>query len=314
MAGEDEKYAAFLRLAAMLNKSFGVTPLLYGSLGLNRRLGLKLGADDIDILVPGRLLREDWDALLRTMGAEGYVLFDGREHEFAKDGLKAAFAEMDSLPAFAGVDPAGIPVVSDGGAEYLLLTLSDYHRVYTASSKDGYRAQVRGKKDTEKLRVIREVLWSMGARFLPVEDMTDGEIILRLKETRPANPAEEFVPSYVFVICFSDGTVLGRCDLRIGHNKSTACAGNIGYTVYEAYRGRHYAAKACALLFDLARRHGMDYLYITCDPENAASAKTCEIAGGEFMWEIDVPEDTDMYRRGRRRVKVYWFDLKGRRR
>ncbi|MBQ1404088.1 MAG: hypothetical protein IIY85_02240, partial [Lachnospiraceae bacterium] len=39
----------------------------------------------------------------------------------------------------------------------------------------------------------------------------------------------------------------------------------------EPFRGNHYAEKACRLLFELARRHEMDYLIISCQPTNLPS-------------------------------------------
>ena len=51
--------------------------------------------------------------------------------------------------------------------------------------------------------------------------------------------------------------------------------GNIGYGINAEHRGNNYAGKACKLLFKLAKKHSLDYLYITCDPTNIASAKTC---------------------------------------
>ena len=53
----------------------------------------------------------------------------------------------------------------------------------------------------------------------------------------------------------------------------------------------------------------MDHLIITCVPENAASAKTCERAGGKYIETADIPEDNEMYAEGKRRVRIYWFDL-----
>ena len=98
-----------------------------------------------------------------------------------------------------------------------------------------------------------------------------------------------------FKICLPDGTQAGVCDLRIGHNEGVYYGGNIGYGVGEPHRGRHYAGKACLLLFQLAKKHGMDYLYITCNPENTASRKTCEYAGGVLEGVVDSREYYGLY-------------------
>jgi tagatose 1,6-diphosphate aldolase len=59
------------------------------------------------------------------------------------------------------------------------------------------------------------------------------------------------------------------------------------------------------LLLPLARRHGLEILWITCDPDNIASRRTCELAGLELVEIVDVPEHMDMYQRGERRKCRY---------
>ena len=146
-------------------------------------------------------------------------------------------------------------------------------------------------------------------QFFDTDTLRDQELFLELDHTSEARPEEQWLPAYVFRICLSDGTKIGHCDLRIGHNERTYIGGNIGYGIDEAFRGHHYAAKACRLLFRLARRHGMDHVIITCDPDNTASARTCEMAGGRYVETARIPEDHDMYARGLREVLVYRFDL-----
>ena len=145
--------------------------------------------------------------------------------------------------------------------------------------------------------------------FLDTSDLKDGEVYLCLDRTCDAQPEKRWLPAYYFDICLPDGTKIGYCDLRIGHNDKTYIGGNIGYGIDALYRGHHYAAKACALLFRQARKHQMEYLIITCDPANAASSRTCELAGGRYIETADIPEDNEMYAEGKRRVMIYRFDL-----
>lgn len=146
-------------------------------------------------------------------------------------------------------------------------------------------------------------------RFFDTEVLTDGEILLMLDRTVPANPAEEWLPSYHFTICDRKGHKAGQCDLRIGHNRRIYYGGNIGYRVEEPYRGNHYAGKACRLLFRLAKRHGMDCLVITCNPDNHASRKTCEYAGGILREIVALPQDNDMRLDGETHKCIYEFVL-----
>ena len=152
------KYSEFLRVALVLNRRLQITPLLFGSLGLERRLNTSLSANDIDVLIPERLIKDDWETLLKLMEAEGYVLVNPEEHEFDRHGIHIAFAGIEDLKPFAGIDISGIPVISENGASFYLLELSDYLKVYTASSKDGYRKNVKNKQDQNKIEIIKQAL------------------------------------------------------------------------------------------------------------------------------------------------------------
>lgn len=145
--------------------------------------------------------------------------------------------------------------------------------------------------------------------FYGTEDLKDEEICLKLERTCEAQPEKRWVPAYYFDICLLSGEKIGECNFRVGHNDKTYLGGNIGYGIDEPFRGHRYAAKACALLFRQARKHGMDHLFISCAPENIASARTCELAGGHLLEVADVPQDSDLYEEGLRKVKIYRFEL-----
>ncbi len=146
-------------------------------------------------------------------------------------------------------------------------------------------------------------------KFFPADDLRTSEIHLRLDRTCDAQPEKDWVPAYYFSICLPDGAKIGQCDLRIGHNDRLYIGGNIGYGIDEPYRGHHYAAKACELLLKQAQRHDLKYVIITCDPDNVASSRTCQLAGGQYLETAAVPEWHNMYDEGKRQVMVYRFDL-----
>ena len=145
--------------------------------------------------------------------------------------------------------------------------------------------------------------------FLDTAFLKTDEIFLRLDKTSEGNPARNWVPAYYFTIMNHSGEELGACDLRIGHNEMTYFGGNIGYRVHEQHRGHHYSAKACLLLFELARRHGMSYLIITCNPDNIASYKTCEAVGCTLAEIAELPADSDMRALGETHKRIYRIDL-----
>ena len=130
--------------------------------------------------------------------------------------------------------------------------------------------------------------------FFDTADLKGFGVSLRLKRTFHGDTERGWVPAYYFDIIDENGEAVGECDLRIGHSEGLFYGGNIGYAVHEGSRGRHYAEKACRLLFLLARRHGLGYLYITCQPDNIASRRTCERLGGEFLGIKELPADNDM--------------------
>lgn len=152
------KKKEFLCVAESLNKKLDIVPLLFGSLGLEQRLHIDLNADDIDILIPKVFLNEKWNSIVAVMNDSGYVLYDMHEHAFEKSGLSLAFASIESLTPFAGIDVTKIPLIDEEGVCYYLLDLQDYLKVYTASSKDGYRKNIRNKKDEEKIKLINKAL------------------------------------------------------------------------------------------------------------------------------------------------------------
>lgn len=146
--------------------------------------------------------------------------------------------------------------------------------------------------------------------FYDCLDLKDNDIILKLVKTVDAIPEKKWVPAYYFDVYLFDGTKVGSCDLRVGHNENTYIGGNIGYKIGEPYRGHRYAAKAVILLLKLAKKHDLKFVYVTCSPTNIASSKTCEIAGGKLIEKTKVPEDNDLYKeQGLTEVLVYKFEL-----
>lgn len=145
--------------------------------------------------------------------------------------------------------------------------------------------------------------------FIDTGFLKNDEIQLKLEKTVEGNVEKDWVPAYHFAICNKEGTKMGVCDLRIGHNDKLYYGGNIGYRIEEEYRGNHYAGKACLLLFELARIHNLEYVIITCNPDNVASRKTCEYVGGELLEVVELPMDSDMRERGETQKCIFKFNI-----
>jgi len=144
--------------------------------------------------------------------------------------------------------------------------------------------------------------------FYDTTELATDEIYLKLLSTNLGNRRDSIPPSYNFIIKKKeDMSEIGQCTFRVGHSKHNDYSGNIGYTIYERYRGNNYAQKTCSLLFKLAANHSMKYLYICCSPENNASVCICKRLGGEFLGEYDIPSWHPLYDYDKKKVLRYIF-------
>lgn len=148
------KFNLFLENARLLSDNLGIVTLLYGSLGLEYLTGDALGSDDVDILVPRVFITERWHEFKSFLEAQGYALTDEHEHTFVRDGVAYSYADIEDLESFAGIHAEDIEMREVDGVHFLLLSLGQYLDVYKQSSKDGYRVDIRQKKDADKIRFI----------------------------------------------------------------------------------------------------------------------------------------------------------------
>lgn len=152
------KFNLFLENAPLLSDKFDIVPLLYGSLGLEYLTGDILGVDDIDILLPRVFITDRWQEFKVVLEEQGYVLVDEHEHTFVRDGVAYSYADIEDLESFAGINTEDIELHEADGVRFLLLSLEQYLAVYQKSSKDGYRVNVRQKKDADKIKFIESKL------------------------------------------------------------------------------------------------------------------------------------------------------------
>ena len=178
---------------------------------------------------------------------------------------------------------------------HLLQLLEDHH-----ISLQSY-ASMQAFVEAQQINLPNDI------EFHDTSHLCDGEIRLQLESQAANNPSKGFAPAYFFhIVRESDGQIIGRCDLRIGYNANIEIGGNIGYTVFEPYRGHHVAAKACRLLLTLAKSHGLTRLLITLRPNNEPSRRTCLALGATLRREIVLPPDHELARTSR---TVLQFEL-----
>jgi predicted acetyltransferase len=139
-------------------------------------------------------------------------------------------------------------------------------------------------------------------QFIDPGSLRDCELAAALLGCHPANPEKGWVPSYEFELRL-DGIeeCVGKVNLRVGTTRSLEMyAGHLAYAVDPKWRGRHYAERGARLVLPLAKQHGLSTIWITCNPDNWPSRRTCERLGAELVEIVPLPRDNDMYIRGER--------------
>lgn len=131
---------------------------------------------------------------------------------------------------------------------------------------------------------------------------------------QPADPMLGTVASYHFWMQVQTGrdtpAVAGSVALRIAEGPEIEMYyGHTGYHVYPPYRGHRYAERAVRLLLPLARAHGLAVLWITANPDNYASRRTCERLGATFVDVVPVPRKHVLYKRGDHHKCRYRIEL-----
>ncbi len=156
----------------------------------------------------------------------------------------------------------------------------------------------------ETLEELRQVT------FFPVGLLRDDDLSLTLAGTEPLDERADRVPTYRFDMRLRGvACAVGSISLRVANTDHIVnYLGHIGYHVEPAYRGRHLAARSCRLLLPLARQHGLNPLWITCNPDNWASRRTCELAGAYLVEIVDVPPNNPIHIGGEPRKCRYRLD------
>lgn len=150
--------------------------------------------------------------------------------------------------------------------------------------------------------------------FIDPGRLVDGDLSLTLLRTYTHRCADDVVPGgHEFLMWdLTDlSTPAGGIRLRVGNDAESLrlYCGHIGYDVRPEKRGRHFAERSVRLLVPLAHHHGVQELWITCNPENLASRRTCERLGMELIEVVRVPEHMEMFKCGDREKCRYGLML-----
>ena len=154
----EEKFKVFLEVAGALNKSFDITPVLYGSLGLYRVIQASSVVNDVDVLVPHKFVNDEWEKLVDFMKGLGFRLKDEHEHEFEREREFVAFAAGLDLVEMIGIQPGELKISDIDGVRFKELSPEQYLKLYQFMLRDNYRQEKRGTADQEKIALINKYL------------------------------------------------------------------------------------------------------------------------------------------------------------
>lgn len=132
--------------------------------------------------------------------------------------------------------------------------------------------------------------------------LTDGEIELKISGKYFGD--EKLLPFYYYDI-FYNNRFVGRISMRIGSNSDSYYNGNIGYEIEENFRGNNFAFKACKLVLQIAKAHGMNEVILTCDENNIPSYKTIEKLNADLIEIAKPPETYFAYRENMKKQRIY---------
>lgn len=158
----------------------------------------------------------------------------------------------------------------------------------------------------------------MTLREAPSQSRVTRQSLLDFLSAAPAghfrgDAKHAYTPSYHFWMRLNDDAsvrIAGSIALRIGDTSDIVqYIGHVGYNVYPPARGHHLAERACRLILPLARRHGMKTMWITCNPDNIPSRRTCERLGAVLVEIVPVPRNHELYPRGDHEKCRYRLDL-----
>lgn len=142
------------------------------------------------------------------------------------------------------------------------------------------------------------------------DKLIDHELELVLVKTTPANPMKGYVPQYEFEMRqFGKTLKIGSIRLRIGSVAKLRYSGHIGYVVDKQFRGHRYAARSSQLILPIASAHGLKAVWLTVDPQNIPSQKTCEIIGAKYVETVRIPKNHEMYAQGARYRRRYRLNI-----
>lgn len=146
-------------------------------------------------------------------------------------------------------------------------------------------------------------------KFLDPGPLKDQELELVLVETKQGDGTIYNATYYLFDMMVG-GQRAGYIRLRVDDTWFIQTyQGHIGYAVEPEFRGHHYSERACRLILPLAKTHGLNTIWITCNPDNIASRRNIERLGATLVEVVKAPINSEYYKIGIRAKCRFRLDI-----
>ena len=112
------------------------------------------------------------------------------------------------------------------------------------------------------------------------------------------------VPSYTyFLVRENDNKIVGMIDLRLGLNEYLReFGGHIGYSIRPTERKKGYNKINLYLILQVAKKHGLEKVLITCANYNQGSRRSILALDGKFEKNTFDESDNET-------MELYWIDV-----
>jgi tagatose 1,6-diphosphate aldolase len=137
---------------------------------------------------------------------------------------------------------------------------------------------------------ITETNW----QHMPDGNLIDEDLRLVLVKQGMASEPDSTITVYKYKMKnVHSGAEMGEINLRAGYTENIKLyRGNIGFAVFEPFRGHHLSGRSCLLLKPFIRSLGLEIIWLTCNIDNVASQKNLALTGARYLDTIRVPDDS----------------------
>ncbi len=128
--------------------------------------------------------------------------------------------------------------------------------------------------------------------MIKIIDKLEGKKIdLVLDKFIEENKEKGYLPALMYhIVLKGTNNIVGHCSAKIGYNEFMYYAGHTGFSVNENYRRQGFATEAVNLIKKVFKANGMNWIYITNNPDNQGSIRVCEKVGAKFVKMMEFSE------------------------